>query len=110
MGQYVVTPQFVRQILGNAHQYRIPRSVAALFIDVFKTVQIQKANGQHAFVAYATAQRLFQAVGQQASVGKTGEWVVVGDAIQLLGMHLVFADVRERAHIVLYDSAGVPYR
>ena len=97
-------------------QQQVALLVPQAVVDQLEVVQVDEHQRALALRALATAQRLLQAVEQQAAVGQAGQRVVVRQVTDFLLGRLALGDVGERADVVrdlarlgLHGGDGQPF-
>ena len=102
-GDRVSITQSRTQPFGHCRQELIAYIMAVQVVNSLETVQIKKSDGQHALMPLATGQGLFNAVGQQASVGHFGQDVVMRHVFKLVLNALLCCDVMQSAYMPKAD-------
>src|SRR5690554_499418 len=75
--------------------------MAQLVVNGFKAVQVQVANGEYPLLTVRVGTGRAKAFFQQLSVRQPGQVVVVGGAVQLLGVVFQSRDVGKGGHVVV---------
>ena len=92
-GQCVVCAQDLLQPLRHADQQLITHRMAKTVVDGLEVVQVEVAHRQRVPAAPRSLDGLAQPVDQHATVGNAGQWVEIGQPIQLGLVGLDVADV-----------------
>lgn len=79
---------------------RVAGIVAQAVVDLLEAVQVDEQQGEHRTVAADVTQRLLQAVAEHAAVLQTGEWVEIGETLQLGVQLALLAGVLDGEHDV----------
>lgn len=57
--------------------------MSVLVVDGLEAIQVQKSDGQNGLSPLGLRHRLFEPIDQQASIGQSGQHIVVGQLLQL---------------------------
>ena len=96
----IARAQAVIQPLRHFLQQAVALVMAQGVVEGFEIVQVDEQQGPGMGVMLADFQRHLQAVQQQATVGQPGEWVVKGQALDLVLCRLALGNVAHGAHVV----------
>ena len=75
-GDRIRLPQQGFQSRSNRHKRLVSRSVSQDVVDRLEAVQVKESHGKGGLMANGVATGLFQSIGEESSVGKSGEGIV----------------------------------
>ncbi len=97
------------QASGQRDQQFVADAVAQRVVDVLEVIEIEENQRQRLMAALRAAERVADAVLEQAAVRQPGERIEMREPLDMLLRCLVLGDVAEDADIVAQRAAGIAY-
>jgi hypothetical protein len=95
--------------LRHGHQEAVAEIVPEAVVDELETIEVDEAEGEQRVPALQARQRELQAIAEQKTVGKAGQRIVLGQALEVLAIGHVACDrVPGVALVVRSPGKGAP--